>query len=64
MHRPKVSVKERISNYADMAGYKRDAATLIVNRISKKFREYFITLSDFSAFQEVYLLSYLFRKFK
>lgn len=30
--------------------YKRDAATLLVNRLTKKFREFFIEIKDFAAF--------------
>lgn len=37
----------------EVPGYKRDAANLLVNRIAKKYREYFTIIQEFAAFQEV-----------
>lgn len=38
--------------------YKKDAVTLLMNRLNKKFRVYFDEIKDFASFQEVSVHSF------
>jgi hypothetical protein len=39
-----------MQKHIEISSYKRDAANLLANRISKKLRGYFVILQDFAAF--------------